>query len=560
MLVYAVYLARHALSVIWHGENVAGDVIEIVAVVDEGGRLTGYAPRVGYSDRQGQRYTFTPPNVAYPPLYAAGDAVSVYYDREDPTRAALASFATFWLVPFLAAGASGLLMLLAGVLAAPATPRAAALPKVMDEGVTPPQPRDQSRVHSQVRSQARPIQFHPLNPVAYKHYFAHLAAPGGTAKVQITEAAAALPEGRIPLVLCEVLASMAHLAKDAGAISHIGEHMPHLKQARAFGADGGRGLAFLFEETGFIVMPSVLEAGPWRWARHLMSFRTSGRKFVPAETVWDAAGRHRSLAQWWDKLRDEVEAWVDGEALKRDPARPFIFAGHGIGGGLAILAAYEFKKRGRNVVAVVTFGAPQPGGAKFVAEYHRLGLDERTVNLVYRAGSPLMAAWPFLYRSAGAVWLLEQRPMTGREAAGARNDSHKNDGQGLATFALDALRKDEAADAAMMRPLRRRLLLAALAFFSKPRAAISAHESSRHYALVLDIMAYQRLREVMASEGTAEELKAAAKALGDHLAYVRGSRPEAQRAPFAALDRLPVTVADAADLEALLASAGDHLV
>ena len=138
--------------------------------------------------------------------------------------------------------------------------------------------------------------------------------------------------------------------------------------------------------------------------------------------------------------------------MKRDAARPFIIAGHGIGGGLAILAAYEFTKRGRNVLAVVTFGAPQPGGAKFVAEYHRLGLDERTLNLIYAAGSPLMAQWPLLYRTAGTIWQLDRKPMTepksGREAAGTRND-----GQGLATFALDALRKDEAPDAPMKRPL-----------------------------------------------------------------------------------------------------------
>ena len=305
MLAYAVYLARHALAVIWYGEKVAGEVVEIVAVSDGGGRLRGYAPVVGYRDRQGQRYTFTPPTIEYPTYYAAGDRVPVYYDREDPTRAALASFTNFWLAPFLAAGAGGLLLLLAGVLAAPPAPKPAEAPKPK------PKPQEKDEAVTLPRPDVQQVQFHPLNPVAYKHYLAHLASPGGTAKVQITEAAAAVPEGRTPLVLCEFLASMAHLAKDAGAVAHIGEHMPHLKQARAFGADGGRGLAFLFEETGFIVLPSVLRAGPLRWARHLMSFRTAGRKFVPGRNgvgcrgsppfartmVGGAARRSRSLGR-----------------------------------------------------------------------------------------------------------------------------------------------------------------------------------------------------------------------------------------------------------------------
>lgn len=531
MLVFSAYLARHPAAVMWHGDRVAGEVLEIVAVVDEGGQLKGYAPVVAYITASGQRYTFTRPFVGPVAAYATGDRVSVYYDRVDPTLAALSNFHDFWLLPMLTAGGAGLFLLLAGILASSAAGSS-------------PAPAFLARAE---RDHADVLQFHPLNQIAHKHYLAHIADPRGAAKVQISEAATALGDGRHPVVLCEFLAGMTALAASADAPTYIAENLGHIKGARAFGPEGGRGLAFLFEEIAFVIPPSTLPAGPLRWLRQIMSLKTSGRCYVPPDTAWHAPPRHRSLSRWWDEMREEVEVWVAEEALKRDPARPFFFAGHGLGGGLAILAAYEFKQCARNLAGVVTFNSPQPGGREFARDYQQLGLDDATLNVNWAAGAPLAMQWPFLYRTVGNVWMMSEAPLTGRRPSPV----HK-DGRGLVTFVLDALGREERSSTPMVRTWRRRMLLRLGTFSRRARSALAVHEIERFFLLGLTTLAYRRLRGLLAEGDTREDQQSAATAYQKHVVYLRGAMPASSgTGPFGMIAGLPVMIEDVADLTAL---------
>ena len=496
LLGYSIFLARYAVSIIWEGERVSGEVVDVLR--DKS--ADGYVPVVAYVAKSGQRYTFSPPRAVTKSAFAAGDRVSVYYDRNDEARAALSDFYAFWLEPLTTAALSGLLLLVAGVLA------------------PPPSPRNRSAKAALVPSDGRGlIQYHPLNAIALKLYLAHATAPSGTAKVQITESAAALPQGRYPLVLCEFLAGIPMIAAADDPLTFVKERMPHLKQVRAFGPESARGLMFLFEETAFIVLPTLMPAGPLSWLRHVVSLPTSGRIYVPEETIWDAAPRRRSLARWWNNLRGDVERWVEGEALKRDEARPFVLAGHGVGGGLAILAAYEFKKRARKVLGVVTFSATPIGGRKFADECQALGLDEVTLELQSRFGTLFSASLPLLYRRIGNVWKVPSEPRSPNDPLDGRVGP-----TGLGGYVVRLMAREEASwdDAPSSRV--KKMLLHMLMFVEGPRQAAAAFERSRRFVVPLDREAKRRLNELAEAAKQDPAGSENEKQFAQHLRYIRG--------------------------------------
>jgi hypothetical protein len=81
------------------------------------------------------------------------------------------------------------------------------------------------------------------------------------------------------------------------------------------------------------------------------------------------AGFKRTVETHWPLLARAIE-----QELKRDPQCRLLFAGHSLGGALAVLAADLSRARGHDVSAVYTFGMPRVGDARFAAAYNaRLG-------------------------------------------------------------------------------------------------------------------------------------------------------------------------------------------
>jgi hypothetical protein len=81
------------------------------------------------------------------------------------------------------------------------------------------------------------------------------------------------------------------------------------------------------------------------------------------------AGFKRTVETLWPPLACAID-----QELKRDPWCRLLFAGHSLGGALAVLAADLSHARRHDVSAVYTFGMPRVGDASFAAAYNaRLG-------------------------------------------------------------------------------------------------------------------------------------------------------------------------------------------
>lgn len=527
-LASAAYLAREPASVILHGEKVAGEVIDIATVEDTQGQPGGYTPVIAYTDTSGERFTFLAPHPKPRPCCERGERVAVYYDRRDHGRAALAQFADFWTLPLLAASAGALLLLMAGISAAQPGERRTRAAKPVEASRMAAGPGDER------------LQFHPLNRVSVRQYLAHIAPPETVAKVQIVEAAVALRQGRVPVVLAEFLAHMCAMAANATATAGLQSRCPHLRHLRAFEADEARAIAFLFEETGFIIIASPGVSGPLGALASVATPKAGARKYVPAETVWNAAPRFPIPARAWDGLRAGVDKWAE-EAMERDSARPFVFAGHGEGGAAAVIAAYEFKKRGRNMAAVLTFGAPPAGGRAFAAEYHQLGLDERTLNVSRETDVPLSARPPFSPPPAGQSWSLAQAKLLPRTAAyGAAPTT------GLAARAVEILRRDLEPGARKRRSLAETVRLFMLASFRRAREEIAAFDIQCGYALSLSVLSSRRLLELLAPDGAPADLELAREALAQHLGYIAGIDADQRAGSLQYLEDLPAFASAAA--------------
>jgi len=98
----------------------------------------------------------------------------------------------------------------------------------------------------------------------------------------------------------------------------------------------------------------------------------------------------------WGAIKPAIEANVaDGKAL--------FFAGHSMGGALAVIAAARAAKENVDVTAVYTLGGARSGGAAFAGAYPP---GDRTFRLVY--GDDMVTALPPLllgYRHVGRMLL-----------------------------------------------------------------------------------------------------------------------------------------------------------
>lgn len=511
---------------VWVSEKAAGEVSEVIAGV--GG---GSAPVVVFNDGAGKRQQFTGPLTQDSTRYEPGSSVTILYDPRDPFSVRLFDAVTHYAPGLALVGAGALALLIAASLAptmggAPARPRPAHRPRA------PSDPADE----------AQRYQFHPLNAVAAAHYVAEFEAPAAARKVKITDAAKALSQERIPVVLAEVLAHAAAIAYAADPVAYITAHCPRFTSARLATHDGARALLFTFEGHGVAVFAAPALSGLVTGLAQLLTPTAGARQYVPEDTVWDATPRLRAPARAFDALRGDLEQWAATFALRPEDQPPFLLAGHAFGGALAQLAAYEFVKRGRQIAAVVTFGAPSAGGEAFRDEYASLGLDERTL----ACGAPLEALpvmqGPFASLPPGTLWRLAPVALKADETGAAPPTA-----KGIAATALAAAIEADLSSGAHKQSLAQRLKLRFFSSAPAARDALLAYDLQRRYVLPICVLVDRRVKEVLAQKGSDKDLAAAKAALQRHRQTLRAAADEeALGGPFEHLDRLMPRVAEQA--------------
>lgn len=122
-----------------------------------------------------------------------------------------------------------------------------------------------------------------------------------------------------------------------------------------------------------------------------------------------APGQHEGFARGWSTVRRQIDEWIRSLPWPVGGKRRIVLAGHSLGGALAKIGAFEFETKAyhddRQVVAVVTFGAPMVGSASFKEQYDQ-ALGGRTVRME-AAGDivPLiMGRWYYRMNRGMARW------------------------------------------------------------------------------------------------------------------------------------------------------------
>lgn len=511
LLLYAAILSLQSVFARWGLLKTSGEVVRVVTA-EQSGRS---APVVAFTDAAGKSHSILMAEAPRAMRYAPGDRVDVLYDAREPSQAHVTGFAQTFFFPLALATVGALLLLLAATITSP--------------------PESLQALRERGAGQIDPslLQFHPFNAVALKHYLSEAGAPETQRKVKITDGAQALSQGRVPVALAEYLAYVCALCYRDDAGQYVATHCPRLTEAAQFTQGGARALAFLFEGHAVVALVETDTCAPLAQACQLFQRRAGERDFVPPETVWDATPRHRAAAKAWDALRADIEGWVKSAAP--DPAQrdedtqptPFILAGHGTGGAMAMLAAYEFVKRGRRVAAAVTFGAPPPGGKLFSGEYKDLGLDVRTLHVLAQAAALPFMRWPFGARAPGQRWAIAPLGCEQASAVPVR------EGPFLARMAHAMLSREEASSLAHSRHIFSGALVRMLSAFKPARLALLRHDIERRYALALTALIAQRMTEVLGPQADVSQ------ALSDHLLDIRGVRPAQAREGFLTLDGLP---------------------
>ncbi len=105
-------------------------------------------------------------------------------------------------------------------------------------------------------------------------------------------------------------------------------------------------------------------------------------KLIPDPDTDVHTGFEQASKELWDQL-DSHTKLLEGPAL--------YFAGHSLGGALAVLLARTAKNAGMPVRGVYTFGMPRVGGPKFADRYND-GLGDVTFRLAY--GKDLVSRVP----------------------------------------------------------------------------------------------------------------------------------------------------------------------
>lgn len=511
-LLYAMVLALQSTFAGWGLIKTSGQVVRVVTAQQS----QRSAPVVTFSDASGKSHSILMAEAPRAMHYTPGDRVDVLYDAREPSQARVTGFTQTFAFPLLLASAGALLLLVAATMSAP-----------------PESVRALRERAGGARVDPGLFQYHPFNGVAVKHYLAEAGAPDAQRKVKITDAANALTQGRLPVALAEYLAYAAALAYRDDAAQYLATHCPRVSKPAQVIQGGARALAFVFEGHAVIAIAETDTSHPLAQVRQLFARRAGPRDLVPPETVWDAAPRDRAPAQAWDALRQDIETWVKDAAPDHAqrgedvPAVPFLLTGHATGGAMAMLAAYEFAKRGRPISAIVVFGAPSPAGKAFALEYKDLGLDVHTLNVRAKAAALPLLRWPFAPQVTGQPWQLEALGL--QQAASVPV-------QGATFLARGVHRlcaREEASALAHKRNIFPAMYARLLSAFAPARVALLRHDIERRYALPLTALVGRRLSEVLGQDAEA------AAALSDHLLDIRGVRPAQAHEAFLTLDGLP---------------------
>jgi hypothetical protein len=264
----------------------------------------------------------------------------------------------------------------------------------------------------------------------------------------------------------------------------------------------------------------------------------------------------------------KIEAWIG--TLPPDVTR-LCLSGHSLGGGLAIMGAYELeRRRPGSVAAVVVFGAPHVGGEAFRDIYeNQLGLKNRTL----RVESPedvVTRASP--YQPVGNLWPVDKRPMIagmekfwaallgiagwmrtepGRDT-GSSPAQKPDAGQGSGADAGGASAGN--AEASRQQPGQQEpkeqerkeqepkreqpaddrgglvmlivIAVGALLYLAARKLVISdrAHKAAKRYALYFSTLSYQKIRAFRLDPAAASEVHYtdASHDLDRHLEFIRG--------------------------------------
>jgi hypothetical protein len=202
-----------------------------------------------------------------------------------------------------------------------------------------------------------------------------------------------------PMALCEFVAYKAALSyEDEPTVKAAVGHAPHVEWFDS-SKDKDRladtqGFAFVHDGMAFIIMRGSEKKGA-DWTTNLQHQLTdelltprreklvkelTKRHGARVATLLDGLaakpGRHLGFAIGWAAVHDKIVAHLEKHCL---PGMPVVLSGHSLGGALALIGALELQRAGREIAAVITFGAPQAGTKAFKREYEAAGLAARTV-------------------------------------------------------------------------------------------------------------------------------------------------------------------------------------
>ena len=102
LLISAVYRRARTLAFLAKSLETTGEVTALEEVPPQqpgATELESYAPVVVFTANDGRKVQFTSLASSYPPTYAIGDRVPVFYAVDQPDQARIRSFHDLWFMP-----------------------------------------------------------------------------------------------------------------------------------------------------------------------------------------------------------------------------------------------------------------------------------------------------------------------------------------------------------------------------------------------------------------------------------------------------------------------------
>lgn len=351
---------------------------------------------------------------------------------------------------------------------------------------------------------------------------------------------------------------------------------------------------FLFEKKAFLIMRGTETYRDMRvdidsgltgegskkrsWSEALKFWERRTKDLAPAERflLGDLyPARHIGFARAFGAIRHQIEAWID--SLPDKDNSDFVFSGHSLGGALAFIGAYEFAQQGRNVFAVVTFGAPavgkttdmrndegssgpRPGAPlQFVDAYRQINagrLWSRTLRLQTGADAVPAVLENLGYSHVGREWPVQLRPLPGsveilrrryvtkplwsfalfvlsfygvKQLASSLNAQSK-------TTRSDASKKGPKKSHLSLKAIRRAVEADAISYAmilgSYAATAYAAHSAQSRYALYLSALTYRKLRAKRSgnfTSGDARDYQLVREEVESYLRMLRGPSHRARK-------------------------------